>query len=424
MDSIITCFWVFLEMFGVSLFCRSLLPAKKQYQHWPIYFIGWLILLAFIFNPFFTIPSVVWSIVVNLCISFYVYRGGILQTITVVILSSFILAAIDTIFAYGGSAFLHLTLEEFYERKRLYVAVVTGGKLFYLFAAWVLYRYRSNLEDPVYKGRWLVLFLVFPLFSFLVLAIIFQTFQESADLSIGAFLFSLALLIANVAILLLISAIEKATMNAQNTALLNQQMDIQEKSIRALEESYRAQRESAHEFQHLMQTIANLIDLGQYDALKNYVGEITKGHSIRVLSVNSHHSVIDAVLNQKYQYAKERDIDFQVRINDLSAIALPSNMLVVLLSNLLDNAIEACERCTGNRQIKCSLIHDLSFYIAIENTSNPIDIVDGKITSIKVDKINHGYGLPNILKILQMLNAEYTFFYSDGFFHFVTEIPL
>ena len=173
-----------------------------------------------------------------------------------------------------------------------------------------------------------------------------------------------------------------------------------------------------------MQTIANLIDLGQYDALKNYVGEITKGHSIRVLSVNSHHSVIDAVLNQKYQYAKERDIDFQVRINDLSAIALPSNMLVVLLSNLLDNAIEACERCTGNRQIKCSLIHDLSFYIAIENTSNPIDIVDGKITSIKVDKINHGYGLPNILKILQMLNAEYTFFYSDGFFHFVTEIPL
>lgn len=161
----------------------------------------------------------------------------------------------------------------------------------------------------------------------------------------------------------------------------------------------------------------------RYDALKDYVKETAKTHSVRVMSINSHHSIIDAVLNEKYQYAKAHDIDFQVQVNNLSSVTIPSNYLVVLLSNLLDNAIEACECYSGTPEIKCSLVLDTSFYIAVENTSNPIEIRDNRIPSTKEDSMNHGYGIPNIQKILRYLNAEYTFYYSDSYFHFVIEIP-
>jgi sensor histidine kinase regulating citrate/malate metabolism len=48
------------------------------------------------------------------------------------------------------------------------------------------------------------------------------------------------------------------------------------------------------------------------------------------------------VLNQKYQQAQEHDIDVQMQVNDLSSVSIYTDHLVVLLSNLLDNAIEAC----------------------------------------------------------------------------------
>lgn len=423
MDNLISIVWVIIEQFSLLLLRESFFEAKCSiFRHRMINICGILILLLLIFWPP-AVPMFVCSIIVNIGISFLVYRGNPLQMIVTVILSAFFLTAGDMIFIYGCCAFLRLPLEEFYELRLLYVVVATADKLFFLLLTWLIHRYRSNFQNKNYKGRWLALSLIFPLFSMIGLAIIFTAFRKSTDLSLGAFLFSLALTIANIAVLLLISALEKAVESSQTAMLLNQQMRIQEKNIHVLEENYHKQRESAHEFQNIMLTVANLIDSEEYDSLKDYIKETTQMHSIRVMSINSHHSIIDAILNEKYQYAKAHDIDFQVQVNNLSSVAIPSNFLVVLLSNLLDNAIEACECYPGTPEIKCSLVLDTSFYIALENTSNPVEIRGNRIPSTKEDSVNHGYGISNIQKILKCLNAEYTFYYSDGFFHFVIEIP-
>ena len=129
-------------------------------------------------------------------------------------------------------------------------------------------------------------------------------------------------------------------------------------------------------------------------------------------------------MNQKYQMARDSDINMQIKLNDLSQISFPTEDLVVLLSNLLDNAIEACQKVTGRKEILCDILCGDSLYISVRNTSLPVEITDGNIRSDKMSKLEHGYGIPAIKMILDQMQAEYTFACNDGWFQFVADIPI
>ena len=198
---------------------------------------------------------------------------------------------------------------------------------------------------------------------------------------------------------------EKQSRQDPDVLLLRQHMEMQRESMTALEQSYRMQRKNTHEFEHHMQVLRDLLD-----------------RSIHVMSVSSNHPVIDVILNQKYQIARENEIKMQIRVNDLSAVAIPTDSLVVVLTNLLDNAIEACRRLDGYREIFCSILYDEGLYISIRNTSEKVSVVDGKIPTSKQDSLSHGFGLMSVTYVLDQLEAEYTFGYDEGWFHFAAEI--
>lgn len=207
-----------------------------------------------------------------------------------------------------------------------------------------------------------------------------------------------------------------------DTLLLRQHMEMQQESMRSLEQNYRVQRKSAHEFEHHLQVLRDLLEQNETDAARDYLDRLRKNRSICVYNVNSHHPVMDVILNQKYQTARENEIKMQIKVNDLSAVDIPTDSLVVVMTNLLDNAIEACRRLDGYREIFCSILYDDGLYISIRNTSTPVDVVDGKIPTSKTDSLSHGFGLLSVSYVLDELGAEYTFGYDEGWFHFAAEI--
>lgn len=202
-----------------------------------------------------------------------------------------------------------------------------------------------------------------------------------------------------------------------------QKMEMQTESINALEQNYRLQRKITHEFEHHIQVLDDLLEAGATEDARQFIRRLRGSRSYRSIGVNSRHTIIDVILNQKYQTAQENDILMQIKVNDLSNVSLPTDTLVVILSNLLDNAIEACRKLDGYREIDCSVLYDEGLYVAIRNTSEPVQIREGRIGTSKDDPLNHGYGLNNVCFLLDSMEAEYTFDYSDGWFRFVAEIP-
>ena len=215
---------------------------------------------------------------------------------------------------------------------------------------------------------------------------------------------------------------EKKTQPDGEMLLLRQHMEMQQESMAALEQNYRLQRKSTHEFEHHLQVLRDLLEQDQVDAAREYLYRLKKNRSIHAMSVSSSHPVIDVILNQKYQTARENEIRMQIRVNDLSRVTIPTDSLVVVLTNLLDNAIEACRSLEGYREIFCSILYEDGLYISIRNTSRPVRIVDGRIPTTKLDSLSHGFGLLSVCYILDQLAAEYSFGYEEGWFRFAAEI--
>lgn len=147
----------------------------------------------------------------------------------------------------------------------------------------------------------------------------------------------------------------------------------------------------------------------------------------RILLVNTHNPIIDAILNQKGYAAKEQDIDLHFEINDLSDVAIPSVDLTVVMSNLLDNAIEACEKLEKQqRRMTVKAIYNKSdnpptLFFSVENASKPVEIFGDHIPTTKPDPELHGFGLPNVMDILHKYDVFYLMDYKDGSFLFCLE---
>lgn len=425
MEKLISAFWSVLELFAQLLFWKAFFQPKVQKREYLMAVVAiWMLNQLYINRG---LPSELitgLTLLLYVVVSCLINEGKWYQHILAVFAVTRMSGIIDTIFLYGVSSVIGISVSELAWKKFLYVVVVTSGKLFLLLVAWMLYRFPVFRRTQSLQGRWLFLSLLFPITSTATLLLIFNNFKNEADISIGIVFFCAVLAIANIAILYAIGLVQDSTERLKENALLSQQMEIQTDNIVALEKSYRAQRKATHEFKNQLQAISDLLTLGEIDEAKKYIQTIQGQQTTRIFCVNSHHPIIDAVLNHKYQTAKEYGIDVQVQVNDLSAISIETNQLVVLLSNLLDNAIEGCCRVAGERALYCSMVASDVLQLSVRNTSLPVKIWNNTIATSKKSKINHGYGLSQVHSILNQLRAEYAFDYQDGWFTFVAEIPL
>lgn len=96
--------------------------------------------------------------------------------------------------------------------------------------------------------------------------------------------------------------------------------------------------------------------------------------------------------------------------------------MVVLLSNLLDNAIEANRLYRGDKKIYVTALWKSSFLFSIRNTSNPVKIENNTIQTTKSDPQLHGFGLSNVKLILEKYDSDFTMVYEDNWFQFTGEI--
>lgn len=424
MSEIISCFLIAMEIIASLLLCGSMLKQRKW--TWITYLsimVAWLVIFAYTnwFN--FPVPVVYVSVLVYLILSFFCYTGPWIRHCIVVIMSILFLAIMDTLVLFAATNLIQINVDTLYTEKHLYLTVVTISKGISLVIAWLCWRVQICRNRWQIRVRWLLLTLLFPIVSLVMLVIVFDSMQQSYNISGRTLGFIVAVCLGNVGVMNLIYQLEKAEQESHHSVLLSQQMEIQTKGILALEKSYRLQRKSAHEFNHHLQTLNTLLTTEQYEAAQQYISQLCEQQTIRIFSINSHHPIIDAILNQKYQLASENGIEMQVKVNDLSEISIPTDAMVVVLSNLLDNAIEACNKCVSDPKIRFSIVFDKTLFLTIDNTSPPVSIVDGNIATSKANKDDHGYGLINVKRILNDLGAEFAFRYNDGWFFFVAEIP-
>lgn len=197
----------------------------------------------------------------------------------------------------------------------------------------------------------------------------------------------------------------------------------QAESIEALSASYAAQRKLTHDFNAHLATLSSYLENRQIKDAQDYIATLREHQTDRILIANTHNSTIDALLNQKAQVAKKNNIDIRFKVNDLSGTKVAPMDLVIIIGNLLDNAIEACLKLpAGEREIYAQLLLEGTLFLSFRNTSPPVEIVNGYIATTKKPPDLHGFGLQNVKTALKKYDSFYDMAYEDGYFAFTIEM--
>lgn len=251
-------------------------------------------------------------------------------------------------------------------------------------------------------------------------------FQKEKISSLPLFVCSSFIICMQIAALLLVSRMEQNVHFREETIALQTKSNAQQESIEALSAAYAQQRKLSHDFRAHLDTLAAMLSQKNcdIDMIQTYLNGLQTEQTKRLLLVNTHHTALDALLNQKALMAKNREIDIQFRVNDLSAVTINLVDLTVIISNTLDNAIEACEKLpAADRQIYVQLLlEDGELFYGVRNRTLPVDLLPDRLpATTKEDPSYHGYGLQNVQSTLKKYNSVYALNYENGWFEFSTD---
>ena len=127
--------------------------------------------------------------------------------------------------------------------------------------------------------------------------------------------------------------------------------------------------------------------------------------------------ITDIIIHQKGQEAEKKQIQFK------ADFAYPTNLLIdiydiaVILNNALENAIEACRKTEGKKQIKLhSYVKGSLFFIEVENDFSE-DIVIAEESGLPISRKEngklHGIGISNIQRCAKKYMGDIDIEISD-----------
>ena len=192
--------------------------------------------------------------------------------------------------------------------------------------------------------------------------------------------------------------------------------------LKKIDEMYEDNRILRHDLKHYLVIVQGMLSNHQLEDAIQYVDEVigTQFHRGQIYYTNS--SIVNTVLNDKGGICEKNKIGYEVKVSG----EIPEEMQMeigVLLSNIIDNAIEA-QLKQEIRWIHIEMAkHKRMFMIKVENyikesvlENNPLFV------TTKKDKSNHGIGIRSIKKIVKKLEGIYD---CDEVEHiFVTRILL
>ena len=198
----------------------------------------------------------------------------------------------------------------------------------------------------------------------------------------------------------------------RKNAIYEKEFQLLERNMHEKESMMQEIRVKRHDLKHQMLNLLTLLQQGEYGKLESDMKQMAELESLNGLFVvNTQNSIIDSFVNNQYAVAKEKGIDFRVKIDVPAELPFAGEDLCVILGNALDNAIEACERGQVSKPwISIKLIYDgANLLMTIENSFDGMIRKNKKGMQIsrKANSQQHGIGTYSIQRVVQKYHGYY-----------------
>ncbi|WP_196803702.1 sensor histidine kinase [Butyrivibrio hungatei] len=245
--------------------------------------------------------------------------------------------------------------------------------------------------------EYILLFMVNMSFSLMEVRI-FELYKVTASVRV----------LSAITFILLISLIIHIIMVREQNTSMNDMIGNLKEPMKQITDSYIEMNEKntelrrfRHDTKNLLFALSSLISDKKYEQASEYIEKMQEEiEANKGKAFDTGNFIADALLESKAKTAAQNDIIMTVEGN-IPANRIENVNLVILISNLVDNAIEAAMQVEGEKKIEIQSILKKNIWILSVKNSCVQDVVirENRIETTKEEKESHGFGISNIERV-------------------------
>lgn len=210
-------------------------------------------------------------------------------------------------------------------------------------------------------------------------------------------------------VLFMYGMFENQFIEERKKAILENELYLNQKHYKDIEHMQSEVRSVKHDMKNVLSTLTYLLDIGDskgaMEILNTQKIKIEKTEDI----IYTGNNAIDSVLNLKIEDAKMNDIHVTHNINIPPNMSINYGYMVIILGNILDNAIEANLKIKNisDRRINISIKYVNGMLVGKFDNPYLVDVHDiGYEKTSKEDKLYHGFGINNIKQAVSSIGGD------------------
>ena len=225
-----------------------------------------------------------------------------------------------------------------------------------------------------------------------------------------------AILSALLTVLILKRRYERRLSDFQDSVLKKQRDEVQN--------IYQTMRAWRHDYHNHIQSIKAMLAMQKFAELDKYLDTLESDLDSIDIAIRTGNVGLDAILSSKVSIARKNNIQVDCTAKVPLALKITDVHLCAIVGNLLDNAIEACEKLEVNRFIPIYIgLFKQQLYISVSNST--CEKRRRRLSELVTSKLGeHGFGLRRIDRIASQYDGYVNRKNEPGIFATEVLLPL
>ncbi len=228
---------------------------------------------------------------------------------------------------------------------------------------------------------------------------------------------SISIMLSDVFVFIVFELLCKYFTDKQTATLVEHQQNLTEKYILENEKNYKEIRKLWHDLSNHLGIIQAYLNEKQSTKAAAYIEEVQAKFQDVPMVIKTGNDIADIVINQKRAVAIEKGINFEIMAHVADGLNIAASDVCILLSNALDNAIEASEVVAEAQRKNIQLTiksHKQFLLIEVENDADHEPTYHrGKLLTRKQDPRNHGLGVLSMESIVKKYGGTIEHTYNN-----------
>ena len=238
----------------------------------------------------------------------------------------------------------------------------------------------------------------------------FSELEEYEDLQIyGVFAVMACCTLVVVTLMQIVVLSQNAHIKKSND-MYKEHMALQKQHYEHMLLQYEELRKFRHDVKNHMLALNSMCTSEDNSQIKKYLSQLTNEVSSKKPVEYTGNRELDAVIAPFVLEAESKNIKVQFKGRVSDNVAIDMFDMCTIISNLLNNAIEACEKIQEDKRIIEFEIagYNSQIFISVRNSYDMESIINQKqkFITTKEDKLNHGIGLENVRRTVKKYDGD------------------